>query len=837
MRALKNFPVLGLVLVVLFWAAAAWRLTELQRPADRGDLVVGEDQALFEQALTAGLLVAGPNGELRPLPRDEMLAREQAGGGVDPQAKRLFSRLYRTQAGVAVRAELRRWNRTRSLAAVRDNSAGIDGLEHSGWVAYDCDGSQRALGGVVPEAYGFLHQGRLQAGFGPWQVAAGSGCVEFRSQFFAPRPTTFEVWLVGQPQDLRAAMTVTPLKPPRPTGCGRGTALLNAAKMVIPDSGWKRLAEPRAGAAWQRELRIRLRPVRYDGERIAGVKLAIDPHSCRHVWLDDAARGRRLAGRVPSRSAPLLRSADGVELLREDGRPAAAVRSLGLLPLVGYGRGDFHSLASLLARSRLPAGFETRLTLDSRLQRVAQQLLREGVDELFPLDTDRYALQRRAAMVVLNGRSGAILAVAGLPQAPQQGHLEDWDLAAFARRYPAQDPLRVRAWDSVLDKHNAPGSTMKPATALAALGKADSDGRVAGMLTGWGPRVFTRETGLGIAATRYDPYAGTAAGSPDGRTRTLKNFRLSNGRYESFQTLLDNRQLNAAECPRQVDLIRPLALPSAVRDSLNVWFARLAIMVDGAVMDQLDARLAADPRSRFTQTLQVLGFDRPLDLLAAAPEFIARTGRPQLPPAQVSLWAANPRPARWVLAQNAIGQGVSVAALHMARVAASIAAGRVVQPHLVQAWDGQLVIPVAGPLLPGNLDLLRAGMRAVPQVGTAKQAFAKVFKDRPGSPLRCSTYGKTGTAEVPPDPPPNGGSADSDRSHNSAWFIGWHQPAQGDPLAFACMVTHAHGRGHKTGGQVCAPIVARFLDRIFPPDQSGDDQAADDQAADSEAGR
>ena len=149
----------------------------------------------------------------------------------------------------------------------------------------------------------------------------------------------------------------------------------------------------------------------------------------------------------------------------------------------------------------------------------------------------------------------------------------------------------------------------------------------------------------------------------------------------------------------------------------------------------------------------------------------------------------------WTLAQNAIGQGDQITPLHLANVAATIASGQRMRPHLDAAWNGVPVEP-DHPALGLDLSALRAGMKAVPEVGTARGAFAAL-------PERCRLYGKTGTATIGS---PSGGNED----YNSAWFTGWIDDDGGKPKwAFACMVTHSPG----TGGATCAPVVAAFIER------------------------
>jgi len=796
---------LSAIVLITLWAVLAWRLSILQQPTPASPIAITtEDQQLFTDALAAGLLTTDDNNLIQLLPADELLARQQRGEPVEERSKRLFKRLQHSLVGSAVRAELSRWNRSRLFAALRDNSAAVVGISQTGWQARNCDGARRALGGNVPEDYGFLHQGRLRPGFGPWQVAAGGGCVEFHNHFFANQPRELTLWLIGQPDNGLDIATVAPQKQRKGPACEHHDNALSASIMTLAASDWHDSGSDDAHR-WDYPVTLRLQPTAYRGQRIAGLNIRLDQNSCQPIWYQPASRPARRAQRSYG-----LYSSDRVALLDAHGEPTPITRKLGLLPVVGFGRQDYHSLAGLLARSSIPSGgYDIKLTIDARLQQIAQTVLRDGVADLFPIDIDRYADQRRAALVAINARSGAIVAVAGLPQIAPSGSFQDWDLAAFARRYPAADPLRVRAWDSALDRNDAPGSTFKPVTALAAISKAETDPRVAAMLNGWSPKQFTEETGLVLNTSAYDPYSGSPNGSPDGRSRRLRNFRLADGRYETFQTLLHGK-LRAPECPLDATATYSLGLPPAVRDSLNIWFARLAIMVDGRAMDELDLDIHPVPPPRFLQTLERLGMNQSLDLLADSPAFIAAGGHPELAPAKVSLEAKNPRPARWVLAQNAIGQGIAVTALHIARLAASIANGALVQPHLIANWNGHAVSTPKGAALPGDLNPLRSGMRAVPQVGTAKRAFRRQFAEHLDSPLRCNTWGKTGTAEVAP------ANGSGKARFNSAWFMGWHQPANGDPLAFACMVSHAYGVGARTGGQVCAPLVARFLAKAMP---------------------
>lgn len=130
-----------------------------------------------------------------------------------------------------------------------------------------------------------------------------------------------------------------------------------------------------------------------------------------------------------------------------------------------------------------------------------------------------------------------------------------------------------------------------------------------------------------------------------------------------------------------------------------------------------------------------------------------------------------------------IGQAETVATpLAMAGVAATVADGRWRAPRLVSTDRSR-----AGRALPPEeVEALRALMRGVVVGGTGVALQAV-----PGEPA-----GKSGTAEYGGDDPP--------KTH--AWFIAF----RGD-LAVAVLV-----EGGRAGGEVAAPIAARFLTAVPP---------------------
>jgi cell division protein FtsI/penicillin-binding protein 2 len=132
-------------------------------------------------------------------------------------------------------------------------------------------------------------------------------------------------------------------------------------------------------------------------------------------------------------------------------------------------------------------------------------------------------------------------------------------------------------------------------------------------------------------------------------------------------------------------------------------------------------------------------------------------------------------------AAASIGQGRLLASpVAMAGVAATVAAGRWVEPVLVVLPDHEA--PPPEPLDPARVEALQSMMREVVTDGTGS-ALAGV----PGEPVAA----KTGTAEYGTDDPP--------KAH--AWVIGY----QGD-IAFCVFV-----EGGESGGGTAAPIAAQFL--------------------------
>jgi cell division protein FtsI/penicillin-binding protein 2 len=217
---------------------------------------------------------------------------------------------------------------------------------------------------------------------------------------------------------------------------------------------------------------------------------------------------------------------------------------------------------------------------------------------------------------------------------------------------------------------------------------------------------------------------------------------------------VDGRQFHNAEH----EVLGTITFAQAFAASCNTAFVGLSAKVPGASL----------PR-----TARSLGLGRPLAL-----------GLP-------AFGGVVPEPGDGVdLAAEAFGQGrILVSPIAMAGVAAAVARGRYVPPHLIEGAAAPAQPPADAPLPAAAVATLRTLMREVVTGGTAT-----ALASQPGLPV----YGKTGTAEY--------GSASPPRT--DAWFVGF----QGD-VAFGCLVA---GTKNGFGGSVAAPIVGRFLAALQP---------------------
>ncbi len=805
-------------------AGAASRLRSLYAAAGlAAERIEGpsEDEALFYELLEAKLLIPRPDGGLERVPRDwplreAVLARHSgaANDAEDPlddqtmreaeSKRRLLGLLDRSAVGAIVEQQVELWNQTRSLTAIRDDRARDEKGGTQPWSAYGPSGRPLPSGQLVPETFGFVLDGELRAGYSDWLSIPGDhGEVTFHSEAIPGESNTLTLQLIGTPVRLPEGATSKKLLGEPLEGCLEQPVAHQIRVPIRTSTGGSTPIEITALASM------------HCAARIHGLAIRLE--------IDDAVVRYRF--RPVGRSRPVgryvIRAFDGEPLTDPvgRGRPSLLTEQLGMLPLIGTGAGDSFSLTGMLASTVLPQNpLDVRLTIDAEIQRAAHEALAWGVERF---REDRWASDRKAALLVMDADSGAILAVAGQPAIPSG--LADWDLPAFSAAYPLRDPSSIFAWE-VIDKHNTPGSTFKPVTALALLMEAEPEIRkqIDPVLRGLDSGAMRAAIGLSYDSNSFIAYRGA---------KPVPNFGGSTlGRYvnrpkRDARCIADDP--DAAERARQPE--PGFGLRQATQFSLNAWYAAVALMMEQARIDEYAGRVAKQsgpripaPEMMLTRASRWIGIDdrERLDLAINLPVstglkrysgeahdvLFAQLARSTLATMAYNQhdWGAREL-VMYTTALNGIGQTISASPLQMALAAAAIATGQRVRPHLFASWNGVSLPPPDSIALPVDtelLELLRTGMKAVPEVGTAPAAFPR--------PLACHVYGKTGTAEI-----------DAARAYNSGWFIGWREPARADQrrLAFACMTTHATG-SYRFGGTACAPVVSRMLQRLET--QTGD---------------
>jgi cell division protein FtsI/penicillin-binding protein 2 len=542
----------------------------------------------------------------------------------------------------------------------------------------------------------------------------------------------------------------------------------------------------------------------------------------------------RLSGPEPLVLTQEISVADPTGLRPKISRIAAneAARQLGLVPVVGIDDTDAESLLGQL-RGGVPSNTsrDVTLTIDARLQRASFDLLKDlmgrapALAEISELLPPQYAKDRRGAIVLMDAgatgaggtgfdaEAGRILAAASWPQLDPR--MSEEDIRTFATVRPWLSPLAARGW-SGNDKYNAPGSSLKPIVALAAIDRAArGDNDIADFLgaepgrPGLAPAAL-RSFGGPAAAPLQFSYTSEALQVPVGNT----------GRAFKITTDWKNicADMSAAKhC--QPNATAPVNLRHMLAQSDNIWFARLALALDS------DAVMTTDSRGRKVEiTDPEAAASRPL----AIARMVSRLWPPQardivlgdrvgqysrVHATAIQLDETNPeRARRQSVALNGIGQAAQATPLALASVFASIATGRLVFPRLTDVNDGRQ--NRGAPLFDAaahdgaSLDEMRAqnmlsnlrtALSDVVHVGTAAREFG---------PLSDRVWGKTGTAQV-------GFNADDP---DTVWFVGWLEGLkvagfEQRRIAFACMVTQANKHG-AAGGRVCAPLMRILFQRL-----------------------
>lgn len=769
--------------------------TLANEPEAVSESIEREDAALFNDLLGSGLVRVEADGVLTPAPSDIALAEaaereEHPDMPYDAETaerrEELVKDLYGSPAGRIVRTQMRLWNGARRLIAIRDNRPTQPGRRASQWEAVDPEypgWRHSSVNNMVPESFGFIHGGRLQPNFNDWLSARTDGePLVLKSKIHVESETPISVQVIGKTERVAPNPVRTEYRcEGEVESCGADNAPAQVLHFLLPPG--------------ETMIEVMVSTVPNAEKRIPGLNIYMTAEG-KIAW-----RTLQRSGAI-ARPSFRVKTSDNVFLTDSEGRPTSACEAAGLVPLIGVGPQTPYALYGILSRSILPPDVEeVALTVDFGLQSKTQTALSEQIGAFWP--DDEYAEERRGGLVMLDADTGAILAAASYPQPPAGVH--PWDVASFARVYPLKNPVQVRGWQG-LDRHNAPGSTFKTVVALAGMKAAEDNPKIADYLAGYRAADFEGETGLGLDCAVYHPATGKCFHPR--RIPAGLSGRISNFRRETIRRFLDRSGSDT------------FGLREAVCYSVNIWFARLAALMDGDKARAYDQAMIARregeakptyPDFQLANTASMMGFGDSVNLAENLPNGmnllrLSPRGRREGDvlwggTGKVNLMDPSERGLLTVLTQNAIGQGVMTSPFQMARVVSAIAAGWRLNPFIFERlgdWKTRLPEKDALDASAHRLAILKKGMKAVTEKGTAFGAFED-------HSLRSKIYGKTGTAEIR--------GRDGLEPFNTTWFVGWREPIEGDRrrVVFACMVTHAHGEKTDTGGRVCAPIVAKIL--------------------------
>ncbi|HKU56620.1 MAG TPA: penicillin-binding protein 2 [Gaiellaceae bacterium] len=398
-------------------------------------------------------------------------------------------------------------------------------------------------------------------------------------------------------------------------------------------------------------------------------------------------------------------------------------------------------------------GETVRLTINARLQIASQNALQYGIQ--LARNQGQWAADG-GAVVALNPRNGAILALASAPTfdpSVYSGRVTNRKLAAQGLIGKSAFEMNHPAVDRAVDGTYPPGSTFKPLTAIAAL-----------------------QEHL-ISPYKFYPCTGTYVSPQDNSHRVWHN-------WDPF-----------------VD--QGMDLPTAIAQSCDTYFYRV-----GNKFYNLPAK-RGQPMQKWARAF---GFGKTSgsDLGPQSSGLVPTIGWKQ------RTWTKANDP-NWRVDRIwnpgdslnlAIGQGfLLVTPLQMARFYAAIAnGGKLVTPHIlkdVENPNGTIVPTAAAPaprpvpgLDPANLDVVKQGLLEGTQdsFGTSYGVFGNF-------PVRIA--GKTGTAQKDVSVP--GYTGEKDQS----WWCGYG-PAD-DAKLVVCAVIENGGEG----GSAAAPTAERVFSSYF----------------------
>jgi cell division protein FtsI/penicillin-binding protein 2 len=530
-----------------------------------------------------------------------------------------------------------------------------------------------------------------------------------------------------------------------------------------------------------------------------------------------------------------------VTILDSRGTLTQKAFEMGLGGLLGLGINDSGSVAAALTETA--DGENPALTLIPDYQEKALAALAAN----YTCPKDKEECGRRADLVIIDAEgddAGNVLAVASLPH-PRTG-MAAWDIETLERSSPSQSPLAAYAWRNY-DLRATPGSAFKLVTALTASQHVlDTDDKLLERILLGQAAPLEMADAFGVAATKpafngrckpnyddRDPAKMNALPIPGARGRIV--FCIGNSASRAGVRSGMNSILEMGVDSGCGDVRAPRAgMCEAMKRSSNLFFAGIAMYLDAdkfldpdtgfehtRLIDNLLLAKTADRLFPSKVSSDLMQHKTAFDILD--PNYPS-TGRGRSSPlvVEAGLPVPNGEPRRLRLARGGIGLSVNASPIAMASVAASIATGKIVRPHMVNAqqrgltddpFEGQPVLvttPDKQYLADSFLDEIRKGMGAVirNQGGTSRSAFAKIPKE-----LRDSIYAKTGTAPV------FSNRDIAEEGRYAAWLVGFVEPNGDLPgidqrIAFACRVAFSPS----FGGSVCGPIVRDFLVSLYEGD-------------------
>ncbi len=887
------------------FAVVYWRMGDLtgryqNRAGDaEAALQSYEDSTLFVNLVRANLIVPRESDSgLDMAPPDYVLIKRASGknnkdedddGISEGEQETLLKALYDSAAGTIVRTQVNLWNGTRRMAAVRDDRAvAAEDANKVLWKAASEGGIPKPLTNLVPESFGFVNKDQIPKGMSEWVAVAGARENE---------RIVFSTQTGGYSGPLRIQVIGRPVKVPAGARVERRTydffsekgelkwackTVAEAALVMMTvrgDTPVEVTVEPAANCSpGVFGLAISMvgedlagRP-RQRVRRKKGPKAGKDPGLITTGTIEWTYNWRPVQRATPTASRGdklfVVRTADGVALTDPNGRgaPTQAANDMGLISLLGYSRADSMSIIGLMSGSKLPGGnTEVTLTIDSRVQRIVQSTLTHHITRVIDkIDRPRrFFHERRASVTVLDVDSGAVVAIGSWPLVPLGAR--PWDYVSYQITNPTKDPTMIASWQ-LLTIDNTPGSTWKTFTALtSALEVSDASARpdeaIAQMLLGMDPGAWQRRLGI--------PMTATTVGIPGSTTRSISNIGGA-----ATHTGGPLRNPVCTETGQAVNATT-LNVSLALKHSFNVYFARLAMLLEERQVNEWLRSLAKNPRTgrtlndvkqlpptRMMVRLKQMGIDweepmnlganltdaQPLQRIKGKNTFDKLYVRAPLTAitSNVNLMRDNPPEAyrpdyMHRIALNGIGQAWSVSTMHLALSSAIIAKGAKVRPYLIAGWGRERLAPPkpgAGETDQLNIraDLLaaiRLGMKSVTEAPGATasgvyaqepvmilgEEFAKVKGGEIGkrvAAIRQATA-KNGVKPIWCRAYGKTGTADPKKGggYNSGWFTGWKEPLQagGRRFAVACMVSHLDHAfgGPRFGGAVCGAITRDIM--------------------------